>query len=491
VFSLVIPVYRNEGSIPDLVETLEGLNRAMAGDFEAVLVVDGSPDRSLELLTEELAGATFCSQLIALSRNFGVFPAITAGLASARGRMFAIMSADLQEPPELILDIRRKLETGEYDVVVGTRISRDDPLVTRMLAAIFWRMYGLLVQREMPARGVDMFGCTSEFRDHLLSMRERNTMLVGLIFWLGFRRGEVSYRRRPRRHGKSSWTFSRKVRYFLDSTFAFSDLPVRLLSVIGTIGILLSVLLASIVIYAKWTGGIAVPGYSATVLLIMFFGGLNSLGLGLIGEYVWRTFENTKGRPAYVVARHRDFNAEGVRPGHQHEEGISSSLSTAEADPAYYKHPEAIVESKQIGARTTIWAFAHVLPGAVIGADCNICDHVFIENDVRIGDRVTVKCGVQLWDGITLEDDTFVGPNVTFSNDPFPRSKMRPKEFSRTLVMAKASIGAGATLLPGITIGRNAMVGAGAVVTSDVPANAVVVGNPASVHRYVEEPVES
>ena len=159
--------------------------------------------------------------------------------------------------------------------------------------------------------------------------------------------------------------------------------------------------------------------------------------------------------------------------------------STSQAGIEFFKHPAAIVESKHIGPRTRIWAFAHVLAGAVIGADCNICDHVFIENDVRIGDRVTVKCGVQLWDGVVLEDDVFVGPNATFTNDLTPRSKKRPPEFLRTNVEAGASIGANATILPGITIGRNAMVGAGAVVTKNVPANAIVIGNPAYINGYV------
>ncbi len=119
---------------------------------------------------------------------------------------------------------------------------------------------------------------------------------------------------------------------------------------------------------------------------------------------------------------------------------------------------------------TRVWAFAHILPGATIGRDCNICDHVFIENDVLVGDRVTVKCGVQLWDGVTIEDDVFIGPNATFTNDPFPRSRQRPAAFTTTLVRRGASIGANATLIPGITVGANAMIGAGAVVTHDVPA---------------------
>ncbi len=153
----------------------------------------------------------------------------------------------------------------------------------------------------------------------------------------------------------------------------------------------------------------------------------------------------------------------------------------------FFTHPNSIVESNQIGKATRVWAFAHVLPGAVIGEDCNICDHVFIENDVVLGNRVTVKCGVQLWDGIRLEDDVFVGPNATFTNDPFPRSKKYPTEFSKIVVQKGASIGANATILPGITIGQNAMVGAGAVVTRDVPPNSIVMGNPARIVNYVTE----
>jgi UDP-2-acetamido-3-amino-2,3-dideoxy-glucuronate N-acetyltransferase len=150
----------------------------------------------------------------------------------------------------------------------------------------------------------------------------------------------------------------------------------------------------------------------------------------------------------------------------------------------HFQHSHALVESTNIGQHTRIWAFAHVLPGAVIGEDCNICDHTFIENDVRIGDRVTVKCGVQLWDGITLEDDVFVGPNATFTNDRFPRSKQYPEKFARTVIRKRASIGANATILPGLEVGRSAMVGAGAVVTRNVPPFAIVVGNPARIVGY-------
>lgn len=157
---------------------------------------------------------------------------------------------------------------------------------------------------------------------------------------------------------------------------------------------------------------------------------------------------------------------------------------------SHFQHPQALVETKSIGDGTRIWAFAHILPGARIGADCNICDHVFIENDVVMGDRVTVKPGVQLWDGLVIEDDVFIGPNASFSNDPFPRSKAYQTVIPRSRICAGASIGTNATILAGLTIGRRAMVGAAAVVTSDVPANAIVVGNPARIVGYVDSGAE-
>jgi UDP-2-acetamido-3-amino-2,3-dideoxy-glucuronate N-acetyltransferase len=155
-------------------------------------------------------------------------------------------------------------------------------------------------------------------------------------------------------------------------------------------------------------------------------------------------------------------------------------------NPSSSIHPLADVQAISIGKGTRIWQFCVILPGAIIGEDCNICSHCLIENEVRIGHRVTVKSGVQLWDGVSLEDDVFVGSNATFTNDPFPRSKSRPAAFLPTLVQRGASIGANATILPGLTLGERCFIGAGAVVTADVPPRAVVVGNPGKIIRYVE-----
>ena len=149
-------------------------------------------------------------------------------------------------------------------------------------------------------------------------------------------------------------------------------------------------------------------------------------------------------------------------------------------------HPQALVDPGAIiGKGTRVWAFAHVVRGASVGEACNLCDHVFIEGKVVLGNRVTVKCGVYLWDGLVVEDDVFIGPGAGFTNDLRPRSQQHPAEYPKTLLRQGCSIGANATILPNLTVGRWAMVGAGAVVTSDVPDHALVVGNPARFRQWI------
>lgn len=310
MLSLIVPVYRNETSIVPLLSVISEIAQSLPDEFEAVFVDDGSPDRSRQLLIDLLPGVSYRSRLLVLSRNYGALAAVRAGLAAGTGDHFAVMAADLQEPPALIIDFFKLLRGGDYDVVVGTRDKRQDPVTTRLMSGAFWRIYRLVVQAEVPPGGVDVFACTRGFRDHVLALRERNSTLVGLIFWLGFRRGEVRYARKSRVHGVSAWSLSRKIRYLLDSTFAFSDLPIRVLSLVGLSGMLGSLLLATAVLIGRLSGQIDVPGYTATVLTVMFFGGLNSFGIGVLGEYVWRTFENTKQRPESLALRVLDFGGQ-------------------------------------------------------------------------------------------------------------------------------------------------------------------------------------
>lgn len=310
MYSLIIPVYGNEASIPDLLEALERANVALDRRLEVVFVIDGSPDQSAALLHSSLSESSFASQLIELSRNFGAFPAIRAGLREATGPYFAVIAADLQESPNLVIEFFRSLESEPIDVVVGTREQRDDPILSQWSSRLFWFLYRKFVQEDMPRGGVDVFGCNQVVRDRLTQLEESNSTLVGLLFWIGFRRREIPYRRLPREHGASAWTWSKKFRYFSDSVFSFSDLPIRLLIFGGSVGLVASAGLAAVVFFAKLTGGIAVPGYAATVLTIVFFAALNTLGLGIIGTYVWRAFENTKGRPDSIVMARTRFDGD-------------------------------------------------------------------------------------------------------------------------------------------------------------------------------------
>jgi glycosyltransferase involved in cell wall biosynthesis len=305
--SLVVPVYGNEGSIPELVETVRRLDAALGHSLEAVFVVDGSPDRSHELLREALPRCGVASQLLLLSRNFGSFAAIRAGLRAARGEHFAIMAADLQEPESLILDFFAKLAGGDCDVVLGVRSARSDPLASRLAAGLFWGAYRRWVQRDIPRGGVDVFACNRAFRDRLLSLDEAHTSLVGQVIWLGFRRAHVTYARLPRRHGRSAWTWTRKIAYLTDSLFSFSDLPIRALTWAGLAGLVLSTILALVVLAARISGQIPIPGYAATLLTIVFFASLNSFGLGIIGGYTWRAYENVKRRPSAIVMSEQRF----------------------------------------------------------------------------------------------------------------------------------------------------------------------------------------
>jgi glycosyltransferase involved in cell wall biosynthesis len=301
-YSVIIPIYKNEANIERLVNTLTFINESLVEEIEAVFVVDGSPDNSFSLLKEYIEDVNFSAQILSHSRNFGSFAAIRSGLIAATGDYFGVMAADLQEPPELIVSFFKSLSSDECDVVVGARNSRQDNPFSRLTSSVFWAMYRKYIVKEMPAGGVDVFGCNRKFRDHLLKLEESRSSLIALIFWLGFRRKLIYYERLKRKEGKSSWTFKRKIEYMFDSIFSFTDYPIRLIMKIGAIGLSFSIIMGTLVLIAKLFGVLNVPGYAAIVFLILIFGTLNLLSLGLVGTYAWRAYENSKKRPLAIVA---------------------------------------------------------------------------------------------------------------------------------------------------------------------------------------------
>lgn len=305
--SLVVPVYRNAAGIDALVEAVAGIAGRVDGGFEAVFVVDGSPDDSHERLVRATREASFDARVVDLSRNFGSFSAIRTGMALARGDFIAVMAADLQEPPELVVTFFARLASGEVDIVAGERASRNESGAAA--SGLYWRLYQRFVMSEMPPDGVDVFGCTAAVRDVLCRLEDKNTSLVAQLFWVGFRRELVPYDRRPRQ-GESGWTLRKKLRYLSDSVFAFTDLPIKVLWLVGLLGLLIGAVFGAVVVVARLSGAIDIPGYAPTVLTVIFFAGLNCVGLGIIGSYVYRGYELAKGRPGSIVATEHEARAD-------------------------------------------------------------------------------------------------------------------------------------------------------------------------------------
>jgi glycosyltransferase involved in cell wall biosynthesis len=307
-YSLVVPVYGNEPTLPALIEQIGSLAGELDDTLEAVFVIDGSPDGSLPLLRRLLSDETpFSAQLISLSRNFGSFSAIRVGLAAADGDFVAIMAADLQEPIELVGEFFVQLASGDYDVAVGVRTARDDPLMVSVYARTAWRLLRRFGQPDLPRRGVDVFGCTRQVAGHLIRLEESHSSLVGLLYWVGFRRIEVPYERVARTDGKSGWRFRRKVRYMLDNLFSFTDIPVLALIGIGLLGVGVSIIVA-IAVFIAWLTRDVTVGYTPLMLAIVFTASSILFSLGVVGSYVWRTYENTKGRPGAIPMSHERFD---------------------------------------------------------------------------------------------------------------------------------------------------------------------------------------
>lgn len=310
MFSIVIPVYKNLANLPLLLDACETMRQSLPNESEFVFVVDGSPDQSFQFLYENLQTSKINSQLIHLSRNFGSFPAIMAGLSVAKGNFVGVMAADLQEPPEFVIDCLLKLKSGDADVCLGTRSVRSDGLFNNLSSHLFWSLYRTLINPKIPRGGVDVFALNRRALETLNDLKESHTSLIGLLTWIGFKVIEVPYGRQKRLVGTSAWTLKKKINYLFDSIYAFSDLPIRLLFFIGIFGLVCSIIFSILLLALKLSGNVVVQGYSATALLITFFGSLQIFALSIIGSYTWRAYENTKRRPNFIIADRLQFKKE-------------------------------------------------------------------------------------------------------------------------------------------------------------------------------------
>ncbi len=419
-YSLVVPVYRNEETIPDLLAALSGIDRELGGAPRGGLRHRRQPGPFARLAGRcaaangpYRAGARDVAQLRRVRGDSrrpdrGDGPALRghgggpAGAAGTRGRVL---------PPAGAGCLRRRLRCA--------RGARRSVAVAARLGAVLGGLSPAGAARDAAGRRrrvrLQRPGARRAGRlDRGAFEPDRSAALDRHAA----RRGPLSPSRATTR--TSAWTLRKKLAYLFDSSLAFSDLPIRLLFGVGMLALAVAVVYGTIVLAARLTGLIAEPGYAAD--------GAPDLRL--------RRAERARaGRGRRVcVARVREHQGPSVwrscSGGPRSARASGGCRKRGGTPMTVFKHPQAICETKNVGPRTRIWAFAHVLPGARIGADCNICDHTFIENDVTVGDRVTVKCGVQLWDGARIEDDVFIGPNATFSNDRFPRSKRRPKRVS-------------------------------------------------------------
>lgn len=300
--SVVIPVYYNEDNLfplyADLMDKLTE-DRLWGAELEYVFVDDGSGDGSWHVLNE-LAAKDDRIQVIRLSRNFGSHAAILCGLCHATGDCAVVKAADLQEPTELVIDMYQKWKEGN-NVVLAVREGRDEPLGQKLFAGMYYRMVRAVALKNMPLGGFDTFLLDRRVIKTLELMDERDSAITGQILFSGFQTAKIYYNRRAREIGKSRWTLRKKIRLVSDTLFSFSTMPITAVSVIGTLSLVGSVLWALIVLAAKLSGKIVVSGFTTLIIFQLFSFGIIMLTLGILGGYLWRTFNASRNRPVYMI----------------------------------------------------------------------------------------------------------------------------------------------------------------------------------------------
>jgi glycosyltransferase involved in cell wall biosynthesis len=297
--SVVVPVYFNAESLPRLAERLQKVAAAADHDVEAIFVDDGSGDASWARI-EEIVRSWPAARGVRLTRNFGSQMAIVAGLAEAKGAAAAVLSADLQEPPELLPEMVAAWRRGAT-AVLAVRRSRPEGLATRAAAGFYYRTLRRLAFSQMPEGGFDCFLIARAAIDFLVDAREVHTSLPGLLLWGGFPTALVPYDRVAREQGGSRWTFAKKLKYFLDAVISFSYAPLRWMSVAGAGLALLAFAYAVFLVAYKVVHGQSIQGWTSLMVAVAFFSGVQLVSLGVLGEYLWRTLDAARARKGYLV----------------------------------------------------------------------------------------------------------------------------------------------------------------------------------------------
>jgi len=305
--SIVTPVYYNAPTLLELhAELSKAIDRLGHVDVEMIFVDDGSGDNSFEVLSS-LAAADHRCKVLKLSRNHGSWIAALAGLQYSSGDCAVLISADLQDPPSLIPEMYRYWLEG-YATVLAVRESREDPVSTKVFAAVFHRLMKRFAIKNYPAGGCDLALIDRRIIDALITMQEKNSHLITQILWTGYSRKLIYYKRQKRRAGKSRWTWSKKVKLFIDSFTAFSYFPLRLVSSMGLLIAAVGFLYALFVIGLTLLHGVTVEGWSSLMVVVLIVSGAQLVGIGIIGEYLWRVLEEVRKRPAFLVEKTIGFD---------------------------------------------------------------------------------------------------------------------------------------------------------------------------------------
>jgi polyisoprenyl-phosphate glycosyltransferase len=317
--SIVVPVYHNAPSLPDLLARFTDLAAQNPADtFEFVFVDDGSRDDSFAVL-QRLAQTEPRMRIVKLSRNFGSNAALLAGLNEAKGEAVAAIAADLQDPPELIHEMLEPWRGGSK-VVLAAREDREDDSLTSLFADTFYALFRRYAIATMPKRGFDFFLIDRQVVDILTHIQENNAYLMGLILWSGFDPAVIHYTRRQRekQYGHSMWTFVRKIKYFIDAFVAFSYIPVRAASLLGVLLSIAGLIYAVLVVILRLTTDFAAEGWASLMVVLLLVSGAQMVMMGILGEYLWRNLDETRRRPRYIVDR-----VVGTRPA-ESVEGVRS-----------------------------------------------------------------------------------------------------------------------------------------------------------------------